>query len=81
MKNLIHVLAEHEADGVRKELVQSLGKIPNDEQSGMDETIDSTIQTLSNDTSESVRALAEDAVVERLASLNKTLPKNVAGLT
>ena len=79
MKNLIHVLAEHEVDGVRKELVQSLGKIPYDEQSGMDETIDSTIQTLSNDTSESVRALAEDAVIERLASLNNTLSRNVVG--
>ena len=81
MKNLIHVLAEHEADGVRKELVQSLGKIPNDEQSGMDETIDSTIQSLSNDASELVQTFAQEAEIERLASLNKTLPKNVAGLT
>jgi hypothetical protein len=79
MKDLIHVLAEHEVEGVRKELVQSLGKMHYDEQSGMDETIDLTIQTLSVDPSESVRALAKDAVVERFASLNKTLSRNVVG--
>jgi hypothetical protein len=79
MKDLIHVLSEHEVEGVRKELVQSLGKMHYDEQSGMDETIDLTIQTLSVDPSESVRALAKDAVVERFASLNKTLSRNVAG--